>query len=162
MYRFKKIQLEDLEFLNSIRNQYAQEFLHDSRQFSISQTIEWFKKYSPDYHIIFYNDQKIGYFRISNYSEENKNLYIGADIHPEFKGNGLASNAYKEFMGILFRERFLNKISLEVLSTNQIALNLYKKLGFKIEGIKREEILKKDGYVDSIIMSILRSEVEDI
>ena len=52
----------------------------------------------------------------------------------------------------------LHKLSLEVLSTNKRAINLYKKLGFIKDGKKREDVLKPDGYVDSIIMSLLESE----
>jgi len=161
-YKFRRIEKDDLIFLNFIRNQYCEEFLHDSRKFTIEETIEWFNNTSPDYYIIEYNEEKIGYFRISNYSKENNNLYIGADIHPDFRGKGLAYKAYYIFIRNLFIERNLNKITLEVLSTNNIALSLYKKLGFNTEGIKREEILKKHGYVDSMVMSILRSEVKDI
>jgi RimJ/RimL family protein N-acetyltransferase len=55
----------------------------------------------------------------------------------------------------------LNKISLEVLSNNIIALNLYKKLGFVTEGIKRQEVYKNNQWVDSIIMSILKNEYNE-
>jgi RimJ/RimL family protein N-acetyltransferase len=40
-----------------------------------------------------------------------------------------------------------------------VAYNLYKKLGFVDEGIKRQEVLKNGVYVDSVIMSMLRSEL---
>ena len=63
-----------------------------------------------------------------------------------------------QFIPHLFEKLDLHKISLEVLATNNRAINLYKKVGFKEEGTKREEILKKDQWVDSIIMSILKPE----
>ena len=154
------ITLADIEFLNSIRNGYAAEYLHDSRIFSLEETINWFNKTSPNYWIIFCNDIKIGYFRISNYSYENQNLYIGADISPEYKGRGYATPAYKLFIPFLFKTYNLNKISLEVLSTNTIAKNLYNKLGFVEEGTKRQDVYKKGKFVDSIIMSILKTELE--
>jgi RimJ/RimL family protein N-acetyltransferase len=108
--------------------------------------------------MIFTDEILIGYFRLSNYSKENKNIYIGADIAKEYTGKGIAKKAYNLFIPFLFTEYNLNKISLEVLSTNQKAINLYDKLGFVKEGIKREEILKNNKWVDSIIMSILKSE----
>ncbi len=155
------ITLDDLEFLNSIRNKYATKYLHDSRLFSINETIDWFKKTSPDYWIIFFKDIKIGYFRLSNYSIENQNLYIGADIAPEYTGLGYAKSAYKLFIPFLFKKYNLNKISLEVLSTNIVAKNLYNKLGFIEEGIKRQDVYKNGNFVDSIIMSILKTELEN-
>lgn len=155
---FHKIQPHDLPFLCKVRNHYAEDFLHDSRTFTLEQTTEWFEKTNPNFWIIRDKDRRIGYFRLSNHSVENKNIYIGADISPEFRGLGYAKKAYSIFIPFLFEKYELNKISLEVLSTNQVAINLYKKLGFFQEGIKRQEVWKKNTYVDSIIMSILKRE----
>jgi RimJ/RimL family protein N-acetyltransferase len=158
---FTKINTDDLTFLNGVRNLYAEEFLHDSRTFDLMATYAWFYNAKPDYWIIWEDDERAGYFRLSNHSKENRNLYIGADIHPGFAGRGLGYKAYKEFMEFLFSEESeydLNKISLEVLATNSRAIYLYKKLGFVQEGCKRQEVLKGDTYVDSIIMSILKDE----
>lgn len=150
----RKLIYDDLLFLNEVRNLYCEEYLHDSRKFSIEETINWYNKYNPDYYIIEIDGKSIGYFRISNYSKLNKNLYIGADIHPEFKGKGYGFLAYKKFIPELFNNYSLHKIYLEVLSTNKIAISLYKKLGFEVEGIKKEDVLKNNKFVDSIIMSI--------
>ena len=160
MITFKKIKEEDLQFLNYVRNEYCEEFLHDSRQFTLEETKEWFYKYNPDFYIITLDDERIGYFRLSNYSDVNKNIYIGADISPKFKGKGLGKLSYEKFIPFLFESYNLNKISLEVLSNNIIALNLYKKLGFVTEGVKRQEGYKNNQWVDSIIMSILKNEYE--
>jgi RimJ/RimL family protein N-acetyltransferase len=91
----------------------------------------------------------------------NKNIYIGADISPKFKGKGLGKLSYEKFIPFLFETYNLNKISLEVLSNNIIALNLYKKLGFVTEGVKRQEVYKNNQWVDSIIMSILKNEYNE-
>jgi len=155
---FKPITKEDLPFLNMVRNKYALEYLHDSRTFTLEETIHWFTQTSPDYWVIFDNDAKIGYFRLSNYSKENQNIYIGADIALEYRGKGFAKIAYKLFIPFLFETYHLNKISLEVLSTNTVAKNLYTKLGFIEEGIKRQEILKNNIFIDSVMMSLLKKE----
>ena len=157
---FVKITKDDLEFINKTRNECAAEYLHNSQQYSLEETYDWFDKTNPDFWIIIdlkYNT-KIGYFRLSNYSKENKNIYIGADIAPEYRGKGYGKIAYKMFIPYLFKHYGLHKITLEVLSTNTVAKNLYEKLGFIYEGKKREEIYKKGKWIDSIIMSILRSE----
>ena len=155
---FRKIEEKDISFLNATRNFFAKDFLHDSRIFTVEETREWFFSNLPDYWIIEESGKPVGYFRISNYSTINKNLYLGADIHPEYQRKGIAYSSYLIFIPYLFEKYNLNKISLEVLSSNSRAINLYKKLGFVIEGVKREEILKENKYVDSIIMSILKNE----
>lgn len=156
--KFTRLCFEDLPFLNEVRNKYAEEFLHDSRKFTLQETEEWFLLKKPDYRIIWKGLNRIGYFRLGNYSQENKNIYVGADIHKEYTGKGLGKMSYELFLPQLFKEYDLHKISLEVLSTNKRAISLYRKLGFIEEGIKREDVLKSGVYVDSIIMSILRKE----
>lgn len=160
MIKFRKMGENDLEFVNRVRNEYAEEYLHDSRTFTMAESIEWFRKFKPDFYIIEFDGEKIGYFRLSNHSTENKNIYIGADISLEYKGCGYGKASYKKFIPFLFKEYDLNKISLEVLATNTVAISLYEKLGFKTEGIKRQEVKKGDKWVDSIVMSILRDEYE--
>lgn len=159
MITFRKLLIEDLEEFNSIRSSYANDFLHDSRTFTMEECINWFTSTKPNYFCILLNEKMIGYFRLSNYSKMNKNIYIGADISSKFTGKGYGYEAYKKFIPFLFKEYELNKICLEVLSTNKRAINLYKKLGFKIEGTKRKEVLKNNVWIDSIMMSILIEEM---
>lgn len=156
----RKLEFADLEFFNKVRNEYAMEYLHDSRIFTLQQTIEWFNNTRPDFYLIEENSEKIGYFRLSNYSEINKYIYVGADIDKKFIGKKLGYKAYNIFIPFLFKTYKLNKISLEVLSTNTVALNLYKKLGFIYEGEKREEVFKNGIFINSILMSILKKEYE--
>jgi len=158
MFVFRPLCEKDLQFLNEIRNDCAEEYLHDSRKFTLEQTKEWFKTAQPDYYIIQLENIDIGYFRVSQHSKSNRNICIGADMHKDFRGKKLAYPAYVEFLSFLFSKYHLNKISLEVLSTNIRALSLYRKVGFIQEGIKRQEVLKHDNYIDSIVMSILKQE----
>jgi RimJ/RimL family protein N-acetyltransferase len=160
MIDIRKLKKEDLYFLNSVRNECAEVYLHDSRIFSIEETYSWFEKIKPDYYLILYNNISIGYFRLSNYSLVNKNIYIGSDLHKDWRGQGLAYESYCKFIPFIFETYNLNKITLEVLSSNSVAINLYKKLGFVQEGTKRKEIYKNGVYIDSEIMSMLRDEYE--
>lgn len=155
---FSRILESDVSFLNETRNLVCEKFLHDSRIFSLEESIEWYKKNNPDYWMIRVNGEKIGYFRLSNYSKENKNIYVGADIHPNYQGRGYGYSAYVLFIPFLFDLYDLHKITLEVLSNNKGAIRLYEKIGFVHEGSKREEVLKGGKYINSNIMSILRDE----
>ncbi len=159
MYSFRLLCKQDLQFLNEVRNDCAEEYLHDSRKFTLEQTNKWFDTEQPNYYIIQLNNTDIGYFRITQYSKHNNNLYIGADLHKDYRGKKLAYAAYVEFLSYLFEKYKLNKVSLEVLSTNTRAYNLYLKLGFVQEGVKRQEVFREGTYVDSIVMSILKEEL---
>jgi RimJ/RimL family protein N-acetyltransferase len=159
MTEFRKLRKEDLLFFLAIRNECAKEFLHNSNAFTLEDAIQWFESTSPNYWIIEYEDNDIGYFRTSNYCENNKNLYIGADLHKNYRGKGLGYLSYKKFLPYIFKEYDLHKVSLEVLDTNVIAKKLYRKIGFVYEGTKREEVLKNGVWTDSIVMSIIKDEL---
>ena len=144
-----------------MRNECAAEFLHISTKYTVEETLNWFNnKSNLVYYIVLYDGIKIGYFRLSNYSSEHHNIYVGMDIHREYRGKGLAYEAYRKFIPTIIKQYDLHKVSLEVLATNTRAHNLYTKLGFVNEGVKRQEVYKNGQYVDSILMSILKSEVE--
>ena len=164
---FKKMKEEDVPFFVSLRNSCV-DYLHCSEKFTEEQALNWFDNTNPLFYIINLEEKefpiisttKIGYFRTSNYSKTNKNIYIGADISEEYRGKGMGTKAYLKFIPFLFKELDLHKISLEVLETNERAAHLYTKVGFVIEGVKREETLKDGKYVNSIVMSILKREWE--
>jgi RimJ/RimL family protein N-acetyltransferase len=158
MITFKLMTEDDLEFFNDLRNSCAKEFLHDSRQFTIVEARNWFRHTENMYYIIRFDNDRIGYFRLAKHSQINKNIYVGADLHEDWRGQGLSFVAYEAFIPFLFEKYQLHKISLEVLATNKRAIRLYKKLGFTRDGKKREEVLKGNIYVDSIIMSLLDTE----
>jgi RimJ/RimL family protein N-acetyltransferase len=159
MIEFSELTYDDLSFLNEVRNECAQEYLHDSRIFTIEETKNWFISTKPDFWIIKLDGERVGYFRTSNYSNINKNIYIGADLHKNYRGKGIAYESYMMFIPFLFKEYNLHKISLEVLETNQRAIDLYKKIGFVIEGIRRDEVNKNGVWIGSIVMSILKNEL---
>lgn len=160
MIEFEELRLEDCEFLNEVRNECAEQYLHNSSTYTVEETKIWYRKLPIPYYIVYKDKKKIGYFRVSNYSKENHTLSIGMDIHKNFRGNEYAYEAYIKFIPYIINKFHLNKVSLEVLSTNTVAINLYKKLGFVIEGIKRKEVFKRGAYIDSILMSLLKTEVQ--
>lgn len=161
MIHFRPMEFDDCEFLNNVRNECAEQYLHNSSTYPLEQTQKWFHTLDVPYYTVFNDNDKIGYFRLSNYSKIHHNIYIGMDLHKDFRGKGLAYESYCRFIPFLIKQYDLHKVSLEVLISNQRAYNLYLKLGFVTEGIKREDVYKNGTYVDSALMSILKREVEE-
>ncbi len=73
-------------------------------------------------------------------------------------GKGHASRAIAKILTIAFKKLKLNKIWIICYTTNKRMQHICKKLGFKKEGILREEYFHKKEYHDMIRMSILRKE----
>jgi RimJ/RimL family protein N-acetyltransferase len=77
-------------------------------------------------------------------------IYIG-EMDAHGKGYG------KKALDLLFQEAFqklnLKKIYLKVLNSNTLAFQLYKKMGFNVEGILKRHHFSQGGLHDIIYMS---------
>ena len=79
---------------------------------------------------------------------EDSNLHIGRFfINPQKQGQGLGSQAFKDFIQLMFKNGDIDSISLNVFEANQAAQHLYQKEGFEIvqmvEAPERKYIMKK-------------------
>lgn len=145
---------EDLPSLLEIRNE-CREMLHDNREFTLDQTKIWFSNLSDNhkYWAIWdgSNNKLAGYFRLKYLGNFPKTVEIGMDLHKNYRGKGLAVVCYKQFFDIL-KESNIQRLKLKVLSTNQVAFNLYLKLGFQCVGA--EAVPRGDRFIPSIDMQL--------
>ena len=64
---------------------------------------------------------------------EGSNVHIGRFlINPSLTGKGLGTSAMQLFIAMLFEDKRVHSISLNVFDDNSIAKDLYTKLGFKV------------------------------
>ena len=82
-------------------------------------------------------------------------IYIGDET---FRGKGYSKEAVHTFLMYMFGYYNFNKMYLEVRADNLIAINLYKKIGFKQEGLFKKEKYMDFRYIDIIRMAILRDD----
>jgi ribosomal-protein-alanine N-acetyltransferase len=75
-------------------------------------------------------------------------------------GKGYAKEASLAIIQLAFDKLGLQKINLGVISSNTVAMELYKKMGFKIEGVLRRNFYDKvlSTWVDEIRMGLLKEE----
>ena len=88
---------------------------------------------------------------IQKIREETENVHIGRFlINPELTGKGLGKRALLEFISLIFQEKNVNSITLNVFDYNVGAKKLYEKVGFKVVNITKNPmkkymmIMKKD------------------
>jgi len=73
-------------------------------------------------------------------------------LHQDFHGIGLGT-AMTELLLRLAKEHEIHKINLSVVADNKIAIRLYEKFGFEIEGRMRDSYFGEDEkYHDMLIM----------
>ncbi|MET8761513.1 GNAT family protein [Lentzea sp. NPDC004782] len=73
-------------------------------------------------------------------------------------GKGYGTAALKHVLDHAFGERNLHRVELEVYEFNDRAIHVYRKLGFREEGRRRDALLWDGQFYDSIVMSILSTD----
>lgn len=105
------------------------------------------------------DNQFIGGCSINDVDWKNSVATVGIFIGDKSCwGNGYGTDALKTLISFIFMEMNVNKVKLTCYSFNDRAIKSYKKCGFIIEGVLRQEIYKGGIYHDKIIMGILRKD----
>jgi RimJ/RimL family protein N-acetyltransferase len=73
-------------------------------------------------------------------------------------GKGVGREATRLMLAHAFSDRNLHRVYLSVLATNERALRLYERVGFRTEGTLRQAVFKSGAYHDLVTMSVLRHE----
>lgn len=81
-------------------------------------------------------------------------LYLGMSVIDGFRENGVGSALMNYALEWAKSRKEIEKISLSVFSTNERAIKLYKKLGFRIEGVLKKQFILKGKYADELVMGL--------
>ncbi|MFX0108107.1 MAG: GNAT family N-acetyltransferase, partial [Candidatus Hodarchaeota archaeon] len=76
-------------------------------------------------------------------------------IHQDFHGVGLGTTMTKDLL-LMAEKKGLHRIGLWVVEDNTAAVGLYKKFGFKVEGVQQDAYFGVDEkYHNLLVMGIL-------
>jgi diamine N-acetyltransferase len=104
-------------------------------------------------------EEPIGFIILTKINQINKNCTLSIVIgESKFQSKGYGKEAMNLIIDYAFNTLNLRKISVEVLSTNEQAIMLYKKLGFHEEGILRQHFFLDGQYLDVYIMSLFKND----
>ncbi|MDO5689322.1 MAG: ribosomal protein S18-alanine N-acetyltransferase [Tissierellia bacterium] len=76
----------------------------------------------------------IGYFGLWVVGDEGHIMNIA--IHEDYRGKGLGNLLLDQLIG-LAKEHAVNRLTLEVRRTNEVAIGLYEKHGFEVSAIRK-------------------------
>lgn len=98
----------------------------------------------------------VGYVTIvtGKFQKVRATAYVVVGVRSSHRGQGIGTallTRAEEFA----RERDMHRIELEVFATNEGAIRLYEKLGYEIEGRRREAVRTPSGYIDIVWMGKL-------
>lgn len=167
MYKLREIERKDISEINKWRNDKELiKFLGAPYRFINEEVdIGWYENYMNNRNntircaITLQNDEKIiGLITLNNIDYINRVAVLHIMIDRTYQNKGAGSFAIKNILEYVFEDLNLNRIELEVLSDNARAIAVYKKNGFREEGLRREACYKEGKYINQISMAILKKE----
>ncbi|HEV2973182.1 MAG TPA: GNAT family protein [Pirellulales bacterium] len=169
----KPAELADVSQIVALRNDPSTLLhLHDANQYNAAQTEMWLRGLpatSKRYSVFEWLNSPsvpvqcgefVGLVRIDRIDSINRNCAVGLDLVPQHRGKGLSAKVYAWLLDYLFHQLNMHMVYLEVLESNERAIHVYERLGFRVDGRLRQRIFRNGTYEDSILMSLLRSEYE--
>lgn len=90
--------------------------------------------------------------RISNFRKAQHTASLGIAIVKAYRELGIGRALMDRVLGWM-KARGVEKATLEVFSTNIRAMELYKKLGFEVEGVRNRQFKIRGQYVDDVMMA---------
>jgi len=88
------------------------------------------------------------------YHRNRHSVYIVVAVLQAFTSRGIGTQLFVELERWAL-EREIHRLELTVMTYNQVAIALYKKMGFEIEGLKRHSLNVDGVFVDEYLMSRL-------
>jgi RimJ/RimL family protein N-acetyltransferase len=128
------------------------------RQTTIEEQTKWIKNtLKDDISLILVCEIEgriVGYLYAirESFNRMRHSAYIVTGILKEFRGQGIGSQLFNELDNWSISNH-IHRLELTVMCHNQAGIALYKKMGFKIEGTKKDSLIVDGEYVDEYYMA---------
>jgi UDP-4-amino-4,6-dideoxy-N-acetyl-beta-L-altrosamine N-acetyltransferase len=141
-------------------------FLGRNAPVSMAEEERWFRDYErrTDEQIfaIDVDGVHIGNIGLHKIDRTHRKADVGIVIgEASFWSKGFGTEAMLTALRYAFGPLGLNKVSLDVLEYNDRAIRTYERLGFRQEGVHREDVYKEERFINVIRMSILARELRE-
>lgn len=153
----------DLELLRSWRNDTRiNRWCRQSLPISSIDQHNWYVAYHKDNSIkmfaIEHDGMLIGCSGLTSIDLVNRRAEFSLYVEPKQQGKGLAREALIELLKIGFNCLGLNRIYGEVFQGNS-AIELFKRVGFELEGTRKQFYFKHGVFIDAHIISITKENI---
>jgi len=169
--RLRCVYPEDHEWLVELHNDpVVLHNLTDPRPITLESHMKWWstiEKNPKEDRLIFVKDSvdgnmgtPVGFAKFYSIDTYNGTCVLGADIHKDFRGQGLAKYMWSRMLDYAFGSYglMLQRASLTTATYNVIGQKVYNHIGFKEEGRLVHSLMRDGKYYDQICMYALRSD----
>ncbi len=105
-------------------------------------------------------NQIIGTCGFEKFYPEHQSAKISYELGKSYWGKGFASEALRTIISDGFQNKNLHRVEARIEPENDRSIHALHKLGFMQEGRLRDVVRKGDRFVDQLIFSILREEMD--
>lgn len=158
--------IEDADELNKLLETVATEtdhFGYEPEEFNISveaqeHTINMYSITDNAVLLVaIFNDKIVGSlsFRAGSTNKLRHSGEFGVQVLKEYWSLGIGKKLIKHLILWAKESKIIKKINLRVRTDNATARHLYKKLGFKQEGILRKEFMSNGKFYDLVYMGLV-------
>jgi RimJ/RimL family protein N-acetyltransferase len=135
---------------------------------SLAQEADWIERTSRGQDVsrltfaicLYDGDRHIGNCGLEAIERDNGVATFGILIgETDCRGKGFGEEATRTLCRFAFDEMGLHKIRLDVYAINASAVRTYERVGFRREGVLREEAFRGGRYIDVLRMGLLRGEL---
>ena len=138
-------------------------YLHYTLPLTIDGTKRWFEKVNGDSNridcTILYNEMPVGVIGLLDIDQVNKKAeYYICIGEQDYKGKGIARKASELLIKYAFEKAGINKIYLYTEEENKPAQKLFERLGFRKEGLIRDDLIYCGRVVNRYVYGLLKEE----
>ncbi|MFZ1109818.1 MAG: GNAT family protein [Rhodomicrobium sp.] len=126
---------------------------------------EWYGAIGKDSSRVVFSIRKqgdlalLGYIQLTDIHPVFRSAVVGVTIgDPANRGKGYGQEALRLCIAFSWNDLNLQRLSLMIAGSNELAMRAYKKVGFEQEGVFKRAIFANGVYMDSTIMGLLRSD----
>lgn len=103
----------------------------------------------------------VGFVRLNDLDLTARKATVRLFLAPDMHGQGYATDALHTLLGFCFHELGLHRIGLVVREDNTRAIEVYKRLGFVLEGCERDAVWSEGRWINFLHMGLLDHEMRE-
>lgn len=143
--RYNAAPMHDLAEASAVINELRTEY-------AAHRAVHWAVTVPGDSHVL-------GLMGLVDWEKHHSRAEIGYDLRRDHWGRGLATDAARAILTFGFTRLDLQRVEAQTIADNHASVRLLRRLGFQLEGVRRQYSWEDDGtFHDGAIYGLLRQE----